>query len=73
MKVNESEGLCELDIFDPQLAYDYLSIPSQLLLGRIGLSIFLCHCYKPYLRKVRAKVLKTIQTPVTDIINRTPN
>jgi len=31
-KVDESEGLGELDILDPQLIHDYLSMPSQLQL-----------------------------------------
>ena len=45
----------------------------DLLQGRIGQSIFLRHYYKPYLRKVKAKVLKAIEPMATDLIHRAVN
>jgi len=45
----------------------------DLLQGRIGQSIFLRHYYKPYLRKVKAKVLKAIEPMTTDLIKKALN
>ena len=45
----------------------------DLLQGRIGQSIFLRHYYKPYLSKVKAKVLKAIEPMTTDLIEEALN
>lgn len=45
----------------------------DLLQGRIEKSIFLRHYYKPYLRKVKAKVLKAIEPMAKDLIEKALN
>jgi len=45
----------------------------DLLQGRIGQSIFLRHYYKPYLGKVKAKVLKAVEPMATDLMKKAFN